>query len=422
MNRLASFYSEGGFFTSGASHYGGSDGGAERFAGASSVSQPCFGLPPHLRVGMAVTQTVTEAQTMANITTTGTTTSAHIIPTFKSTIGGIPALCCDARTLHAYLGNARQFSDWFKQRCDHYGFEAGKDFDLISQNSEIKKQGRGGDRRSTDYHLSLNMAKELSMVENNEQGRAARRYFLECEKKALEAAGQVVPASHTETITPSEQQNLQELVDAKCRGIADQGKARAEIWSRLHHKFRIAKYSQLPRTQLTAAQLYIMGMELRQPEPPKAAPEYLTHSDMVNLKNMVWWISSSFQFDQSWRNGLWHHLRRVTNTPSPQQFTVEQLPRIARELQIATSAAEQIKDLMMELEKEACKRIFRRAEDADMVIADIHAKAAQQLQVRRQELAKFPRYLNIDLLAITDRKTGCYQRQECGETYGYFAA
>lgn len=90
------------------------------------------------------------------MTDIATGTTAHIVPTFKSSIGGVPALCCDARTLHAYLGNARQFSDWFKQRRDQYGFEAGKDFELVSQNSEIKTQGRGGDRRSIDYHLSLN--------------------------------------------------------------------------------------------------------------------------------------------------------------------------------------------------------------------------------------------------------------------------
>jgi len=48
---------------------------------------------------------------------------------------------------------------------------------LISQNREIKPdfQGRGGDRRSKDYHLSLDMANGLSRVENNERGRQARR-------------------------------------------------------------------------------------------------------------------------------------------------------------------------------------------------------------------------------------------------------
>ncbi len=41
------------------------------------------------------------------------------------------------------------------------------------------------------------------------------------------------------------------------------GKALAEIWSRLHNKFRIAKYSQLPRTRLADAIVYITQMDLK---------------------------------------------------------------------------------------------------------------------------------------------------------------
>ena len=49
----------------------------------------------------------------------------------------------------------------------------------------LVKIGRG--RPSTEYHITLDMAKELAMVERNEQGRAARRYFIECEKKLHQA-------------------------------------------------------------------------------------------------------------------------------------------------------------------------------------------------------------------------------------------
>ena len=89
----------------------------------------------------------------------------------------------NARDLHQFLGSKQQFSDWIKNRINEYGFIENEDFVLISQNYEIKK-GRGGDRRSKEYALSLDMAKELSMVERTERGREARRYFIEMEKIA----------------------------------------------------------------------------------------------------------------------------------------------------------------------------------------------------------------------------------------------
>lgn len=124
-----------------------------------------------------------------------TAQSNALIPTFQSTIGGQPALCCDARALHTYLGNGKQFTDWFNMRISQYGFEQGKDYEGFSQKSEkpqnfaspeseAKNETRGGHNRK-DYHLTINMAKELSMVENNEQGKIARRYFIECESIAL---------------------------------------------------------------------------------------------------------------------------------------------------------------------------------------------------------------------------------------------
>lgn len=62
-----------------------------------------------------------------------TAQSNALIPTFQSTIGGHPALCCDARALHIYLGTSYQFTDWIKARIEKYGFEQGKDFELASK-------------------------------------------------------------------------------------------------------------------------------------------------------------------------------------------------------------------------------------------------------------------------------------------------
>ena len=75
------------------------------------------------------------------------------------------------RELHEFLGNKRQFADWIKQRINQYGFIENEDFS-ISQICE-----KGG-RPRTDYIITVDMAKQLSMVENNEKGNQVCRKHL----------------------------------------------------------------------------------------------------------------------------------------------------------------------------------------------------------------------------------------------------
>lgn len=104
-----------------------------------------------------------------------------LIPVIDGEIDGDVQPCVDARTLHRWLKNGERFATWIKKRIKTYGFIENEDYVLISAITEIKT-GRGGNRRSIDYLLTLDTAKELSMVENNDQGRMARRYFINCEK------------------------------------------------------------------------------------------------------------------------------------------------------------------------------------------------------------------------------------------------
>lgn len=87
-----------------------------------------------------------------------------------------------ARDLYVFLGVKANFTDWIKRRIEKYDFIENVDFtkvSLISQSCDIK---RGGDRKSVNYIITLGMAKELCMIENNEKGKEARRYFIECER------------------------------------------------------------------------------------------------------------------------------------------------------------------------------------------------------------------------------------------------
>ena len=86
----------------------------------------------------------------------------------------------NARELHEFLGAQSRYNDWFRARVEKYGFVEGVDFIAIT---EGKVTAQGNRTEFVNHHVSLDMAKELSMVENNEKGRMARRYFIECEKK-----------------------------------------------------------------------------------------------------------------------------------------------------------------------------------------------------------------------------------------------
>ena len=79
----------------------------------------------------------------------------------------------DARLLHNALGNKRKFTDWIKQRIEKYRFIENIDFFKHHNFVEV-----GNLKRSQiDYYLTIDMAKEPCMVENNEKGRCIRKVF-----------------------------------------------------------------------------------------------------------------------------------------------------------------------------------------------------------------------------------------------------
>lgn len=90
------------------------------------------------------------------------------------------AQAVSARELHQALGVRKDFSSWIKERISKYGFVENQDFEVFT---EIGENPLGG-RPTTEYALSIDMAKELAMVENNEKGRAIRKYFIEKEQEA----------------------------------------------------------------------------------------------------------------------------------------------------------------------------------------------------------------------------------------------
>lgn len=89
-----------------------------------------------------------------------------------------------ARDLHEKLGSKQDFSNWIKNRIEKYGFIEGEDY--TSFDKIIERENGGTIRR--EYALTLNTAKEIAMVEGNERGRVVRKYFIECERLAIESS------------------------------------------------------------------------------------------------------------------------------------------------------------------------------------------------------------------------------------------
>lgn len=82
-----------------------------------------------------------------------------------------------ARELHAFLEVGSEYSHWFKRMCE-YGFEDGKDYSPFLTD---RVDGLAGKPRQ-DAALTIPMAKEICMLQRNEKGKIARRYFLELEQ------------------------------------------------------------------------------------------------------------------------------------------------------------------------------------------------------------------------------------------------
>lgn len=101
----------------------------------------------------------------------------------------------NARDLHAFLQVGKDFSNWIKGRVDKYDFVEGKDFEVLyfdyrGNLLNIRHAKLGGSENQQvskiEYALSISMAKELSMLENNERGKQARKYFIACEENKRE--------------------------------------------------------------------------------------------------------------------------------------------------------------------------------------------------------------------------------------------
>lgn len=85
------------------------------------------------------------------------------------------------RELHEFLEVGTKYHDWFK-RMSEYGFELNVDYVLVTQ-KRVTNNPKNPTAEFLDHHLTIDTAKEISMLQRNEKGKQARQYFIEVEKR-----------------------------------------------------------------------------------------------------------------------------------------------------------------------------------------------------------------------------------------------
>ena len=222
--------------------------------------------------------------------------TSFLVPVFSGSFNTQTELLCNARDLHKALQVRRDFSNWIKGRIEEYGFVYGIDFirspnlaSDLSSSSNGNNSKRGGQNK-IEYHLTLNMAKELAMVEKTEVGRQVRKYFIECERERF-IGMQHKAISHL--ISKEQADTIQRAVEERGNRT---GEPYQKIYAGLHAYLSIDSYKTMPVEHFTAAIKYLSSIE-NAPELIKQSDEVLVH--LGNLKALIYhmdWCFCWFQF------------------------------------------------------------------------------------------------------------------------------
>ncbi|HBE4671394.1 TPA: antA/AntB antirepressor family protein [Escherichia coli] len=206
---------------------------------------------------------------------------AAIVPVIPGHIGGRETNIVSAKALHKALGVGKDFSTWITDRISEYDFTIGHDYSVhktISPNlgkspngaaySKIKHSGRPG----KDYLLSVGMAKELAMIERTEQGRAIRRYFIQCEEELQRSVPEIAARYRRQLKARiSAANNFKPMCDALNMARAELGGMTAKQWAQANgitgeprDSMNAAQLEHLAYLESTNITLIDMGMEYEQ--------------------------------------------------------------------------------------------------------------------------------------------------------------
>ena len=205
----------------------------------------------------------------------------EIVPLTHAEINGENVNAVNAREIHEYLEVKTSFSHWIKIAIEKYDFLENIDY-VIAKNGINPKGGRP----ELDYIVTMDMAKELCMLENNPKGKETRKYFIHIEKmsqqpKVLSVQEQIVLIAQgnqeiDNRVTLLEQTKRLEawqekaLQDAKNKKVYSFGvkdpeqisKLHRSVWRYIKRAYSLPRYNELPAVKFDEAVNVINNLTL----------------------------------------------------------------------------------------------------------------------------------------------------------------
>lgn len=202
----------------------------------------------------------------------------ELIQITQTQIGAEKVNSVNARTIHEYLEVKTHLSTWIKRAIEKYDFQENIDF------SVLKSGNPNGGIPKLDYIVTLDMAKELAMLENNPKGKETRKYFIAVEKQSQKVLTvgeqiQLIAQGHQEIenrvyklennarLTNQQEVMLTQAKNDIVYGIAKDDKAFAtklhrKVWSLFKKRFGLPRYNELPNGQFQDGLDYIRNLTL----------------------------------------------------------------------------------------------------------------------------------------------------------------
>ena len=212
--------------------------------------------------------------------------SPNLIKIEKSIyINGTEINSVNAREIHEYLKVKTKFADWIKRAIEKYDFIENQDYAIL-------KNGNGNNA-FIDYLVSIDMAKELAMLENNPKGKETRKYFIYFEQRAKEVISnqsqeiqllqgmlntiskmdtRVSELEKSKRLENWQEKELQDLKNKKVYELAEKhgfkddkamiSKVHNRVWKALKTRYNIPRYNELPCLKFDEGIAFINNLTL----------------------------------------------------------------------------------------------------------------------------------------------------------------